>query len=151
LNLGGACVMWRHGSRFVSVNGFGCTTWGGGVSLLKFRGVIGFLGTGLVIGGGAWLGGGLSRLYMDVYRFPYLDYSLRPVVIGISLAVGLVAAGAGAVVAVLRAAGESPAVAMQPANPGKYRRSSFERGRLLRRHCTVAELLIAGESVRVGF
>jgi putative ABC transport system permease protein len=64
---------------------------------------------------------------MDIYRFPYLEFSISPQVLGISALVSLGAAGAGTLFAVLRAASESPAVAMQPAPPGSYGLSVFER------------------------
>ena len=126
LNVVVSRLMTTQRSQIATLKAFGYTTGAVAWHFLKFTAVIVLLGTALGIAGGAWLGGGLSRLYMDVYRFPYLDYSLGPQVFVVSLAVGLAAAGAGTLVAVLRAAGESPAVAMQPANPGLYRRSLFE-------------------------
>lgn len=93
---------------------------------LKFTAVIVTVGTLLGIGAGAWMGAGMSRLYMDVYRFPYLEYALGGRVVMISFVVSLAAAGAGTLYSVLKAAGESPAVAMQPETPGKYRRSILE-------------------------
>lgn len=126
LNVVVSRLMTTQRSQIATLKAFGYTTAAVAWHFLKFTAVIVLLGTALGIAGGAWLGGGLSRLYMDVYRFPYLDYSLGPQVFIVSLAVGLAAAGAGTLMAVLRAAGESPAVAMQPANPGSYRRSLFE-------------------------
>ncbi len=97
------------------------------VHYLEFAGLI--VAAGLVVGivGGAWLGRGLSNLYMDVYRFPYLEFAISPRVLVISALVSLAAASAGTLFAVIRAASESPAVAMQPAPPGSYGVSFFER------------------------
>jgi putative ABC transport system permease protein len=93
---------------------------------LKFTAVVVTVGTLLGIGAGAWMGAGMSRLYMDVYRFPYLEYALGGRVVVVAFAVSLAAAGVGTLYSVLKAAGESPAVAMQPSNPGRYRPSILE-------------------------
>lgn len=80
---------------------------------------------GIVIGG--WLGQGLAGLYMEVYRFPYLEFVIHPRIIFISMLVSMVAGTVGAIFSVLKAAGESPAVAMQPTSPGSYKASLLER------------------------
>ncbi len=94
---------------------------------LKFTAVIAALGFALGVAGGHWLGSGMASLYKDVYRFPYLEFALRPGVLLVSALVSLVAAGVGTVVSVMRSAAESPAVAMQPASPGSYNISILER------------------------
>lgn len=119
-------LMATQRSQIATLKAFGYSTAAVAWHFLKFTAVIVVFGTALGIAGGAWMGGGLSRLYMDVYRFPYLDYSIREGVLLVSFAVSIAAAGTGTLFAVLKAAGESPAVAMQPANPGRYRRSLFE-------------------------
>ncbi len=119
-------LMATQRGQIATLKAFGYPTSAIVVHFLKFTLVIVVFGVALGIAGGAWMGGGLSRLYMDVYRFPYLDYSIRPSVIAVSLAVSIAAAATGTLFSVLRAARESPAVAMQPANPGRYRRSLFE-------------------------
>lgn len=106
---------------------FGYTTASLAVHFLKLTMVI--VGVGVVtgIGLGRWLGGGLSSLYMDVYKFPYLHYAVRGEIAFASLVFGVVAGATGTLFSVLRAAVESPAVAMQPAPPAAYRISLFER------------------------
>jgi putative ABC transport system permease protein len=85
------------------------------------------VGVALGIGAGAWLGHALAGLYMDVYRFPYLEYALRPSIIVIAIVYSVISGTAGTILAVLRAARESPAIAMQPEAPGLYRPSLLER------------------------
>ncbi len=86
-------------------------------------------GTGLLIGiaGGAWLGAGLTNLYLAYYRFPYLEFSLGGDIVVISAFYCFISAVMGTIYAVLRAAGESPAVAMQPDSPSLYRPTFIER------------------------
>jgi len=119
-------LMATQRSQIATLKAFGYTTAAIVWHFLKFTTVIVVIETALGIAGGAWMGGGLSRLYMDVYRFPYLDYSIGAGVLLVSFAVSITAAATGTLFAVIKAAGESPAVAMQPANPGRYRRSLFE-------------------------
>ena len=76
---------------------------------------------------GAWLGRGLSDMYMEFYRFPFMQFNLRP---SVALTAVLVSAGAailGAIVSVVRSTREPPAQAMQPAPPARYRVSLVER------------------------
>jgi len=119
-------LMTTQRSQIATLKAFGYSTAAIVGHFLKFTLVIVIIGTALGIAFGAWMGSGLSRLYMDVYRFPYLDYAIRAGVLQVSFTVSILAAGAGTLFAVLKAAAESPAVAMQPANPGLYRRSLFE-------------------------
>ncbi|MEW5976111.1 MAG: ABC transporter permease [Acidobacteriota bacterium] len=76
---------------------------------------------------GIWLGQGLSRMYMDFYRFPFLVYHLRPSVAFTAALVSSAAAMLGTVYSVARAALEPPAQAMQPASPPRYRTTFLER------------------------
>jgi len=119
-------LMATQRSQIATLKAFGYSTNAIAVHFLKFALVIVVIGTAIGIALGGWMGSGMSRLYMDVYRFPYLDYAIGWPIVGKSFAVGILASGAGTLLAVFRAAAESPAVAMQPANPGLYRPSLFE-------------------------
>jgi putative ABC transport system permease protein len=76
---------------------------------------------------GAWFGHGLAGVYMELYRFPYLDYVLRPGVIVIALAVTGLAAVSGTLLAVGRAMRLPPAEGMRPETPVAYRATLIER------------------------
>jgi putative ABC transport system permease protein len=93
---------------------------------LKLTILIVIVGLGMGIGLGGWLGRALANLYMDVYRFPYLHYSIRPGIVFYSFLFCIFSAMAGTIVSVLRSAGESPAVAMQASPPGNFRTSIVE-------------------------
>lgn len=84
---------------------------------------------GLVAGvvAGVWLGGGLSELYMEYYRFPFLRYGVLPQTIVVSALVSGVAAVVGTLGAVLKAASLPPAEAMRPESPEIYRQALVER------------------------
>ena len=76
---------------------------------------------------GAWFGHGLAGVYMELYRFPYLDYVLRPGVIAIALVVTGFAAVSGTLLAVGRATRLPPAEGMRPETPVAYRATLLER------------------------
>jgi putative ABC transport system permease protein len=80
---------------------------------------------GLLIG--AWLGRGLADIYMDFFRFPYLEWSLQPFVIALAVAFALVAASVGAFGALQRVFRLAPAEAMRPEAPPVFRASRIER------------------------
>ncbi len=91
------------------------------VSVIVGLGIVG--GTAL----GVWLGRALSHIYTEFYHFPYLWFSLQPrTVLEASLASAL-AAGAGTVFAVWRAASLRPAQAMRPEPPVRYYESWVEQ------------------------
>ncbi|MCP5277513.1 MAG: ABC transporter permease [Thiobacillus sp.] len=76
---------------------------------------------------GVWFGTGLSNVYMDFYRFPYLEYVLEPRVILIALAVTGLAALSGTLLSVSRAMGLPPAEGMRSEIPVAYRATLIER------------------------
>lgn len=91
------------------------------VSVIAGLGVLG--GTAL----GVWLGLGLSGIYTEFYHFPYLKFTLQPATVLQAAAASLLAAGAGTVLAVWRAASLRPAQAMRPEPPARYRETWVER------------------------
>ena len=77
---------------------------------------------------GVWFGNGLSNVYMDFYRFPYLEYVLEPSVILIALGVTGFAALSGTLLSVGRAMRLPPAEGMRSEIPVAYRATVLERG-----------------------
>ncbi len=76
---------------------------------------------------GAWLGRGMAGLYMEFYRFPYLEWSLHPGVVALALAFALAAAAIGTAGGLQRAFALLPAEAMRPAAPAAFRPTLAER------------------------
>jgi putative ABC transport system permease protein len=76
---------------------------------------------------GRRLGIGMTQLYVEFYRFPFLEYELQPAVM---TAAALLCAGAallGTLYSVRKAALSPPAEAMRPEPPAKYRETVIER------------------------
>jgi putative ABC transport system permease protein len=109
---------------------------------LKLTAAVVLVGVAIGLAGGTWMGRGMSRMYMEFYRFPYLEYMLRPKVALMGALVSLAAAMLGTLHAVIRAAMEPPAVAMQAAPPGHYRVSLVERLGLGRRISQAARMIV---------
>lgn len=91
---------------------------------------------GLVLGVavGIWCGHLLSDIYMSIYRFPALLYSLRTGVVVTVVAITIASALAGTWHTLRRAAMQPPAQAMRPEAPVQYKVSLIEKaglGRLL--------------------
>jgi len=76
---------------------------------------------------GLWMGRGLGRIYLQYYRFPYLEYTLNPGVVFTATALTIGASLAGVLQAVRRAVMLPPAEAMRPAPPASYRATIVER------------------------
>lgn len=91
------------------------------VSVIVILGILS--GTAL----GVWLGKVLAGIYMEFYHFPYLKFSLQPGTVAVAALASLLAAGAGAVFAVWRAATLRPAQAMRPEPSANYRETWVEK------------------------
>ena len=81
---------------------------------------------------GIWFGKGLSGVYAAFYRFPRLQFVLRPEVVALALAVSGGAVLTGTLHAVRRATRLPPAEAMRPESPIAYRATLLERAGLQR-------------------
>jgi len=75
---------------------------------------------------GLRLGRGLSSLYIEFFRLPFLLYGIRIPTVVTACAVSTGVALAATISAVLRAALQPPARAMQPPAPARYRKSLLE-------------------------
>lgn len=89
---------------------------------VKFVMAIGVIGIMIGVATGTWLGRGLAELYGKFFNFPFLIFRIDAGIYVIAAGVTALAAMAGAVRAVWGVARLSPAVAMQPAAPTRYRR-----------------------------
>ena len=87
-----------------------------------FVSLIALIGIAIGMGAGTWLGVGMTKLYAQFFSFPFLVFSRNPAVYGIAAAATYAAALAGAVKAVSDVAWLSPAVAMSPPAPQRYRK-----------------------------
>jgi putative ABC transport system permease protein len=106
---------------------FGYRDWDVGwhyVKLVLVIAVLGALGGTLL---GAWAGQALGRLYLEYYRFPYLEYTLRLPVLLTAVALTTGAAVIGVIRSVRRAVRLPPAEGMRPPPPARYRVTSLER------------------------
>lgn len=90
--------------------------------------------TGIVILGGiigviagGWLAHGLADIYSEFFRYPYMHYVLRPEVALTGVGVSALAAYAGTLNSVLRAARQPPAQALHPEAPPVFHESLLER------------------------
>ena len=83
-----------------------------------------------ILGGlalGVWLGRGLSEIYTEFYRFPFLLYTLQPGVVVFAALISATTSIAGTLFSVRRAALLPPAQAMRPQPPASYRVAFIER------------------------
>jgi putative ABC transport system permease protein len=106
---------------------FGYTNRAVGVHYLKLVLVIALAGAagGTLLG--VWAGRGMGELYLQFYRFPYLEYTLRPQVVLTAVLLTSGAAVIGVLRAVQRAVRLPPAEAMRPAPPPRFRATFVER------------------------
>jgi putative ABC transport system permease protein len=98
-----------------------------GVHYLKLVMVVVLLGAALGIAVGWWLGGGLTGLYAEIFRFPEFSYRLGVRVPLVAVLLSFGSAAAGAMGTVRQIAQLPPAEAMRPPSPGTYRPLLAER------------------------
>ncbi len=106
-----AAVGWHYAQLVLLITGFGIL---GGYAL------------------GIWLARGLSELYMDYYRFPFLLYQFSPLVFIAVAAITVSVAMLATLRAVRAAASLPPAQAMREQSPENFRLFWLERAGLLR-------------------
>ncbi|HEU5360358.1 MAG TPA: FtsX-like permease family protein [Candidatus Deferrimicrobiaceae bacterium] len=118
--------------QIAALKAFGYANRDIGIHYAKLVALIALAGSAVGMGAGIWLGQGLSELYMDFYRFPFLNYALSPGKAATACLVSIAAALLGALQAVRRAALLPPAEAMRPEPPERFRETAIERAGLKR-------------------
>jgi len=113
---------------------------------LKWALAIGAIGVAIGVLGGAGLGSTLIDLYNQYFRFPVLLFRVPAGVVAGATALTLVAAGLGAIGAVLRAVRIPPAEAMRPEPPSGYRRGAIETRFVARRLGTAGRMVLRNVS-----
>ena len=113
--------------QIAALKAFGYSNLQIGVHYVKFVVVIAVVGTVGGVLGGIYLGRGMSGIYAEFYKFPFLDYVLRPQVAATGAVVTTLAALLGTLSAVGKAARLPPAEAMRPEAPAQYRETIIER------------------------
>ncbi|TIP90020.1 MAG: FtsX-like permease family protein [Mesorhizobium sp.] len=98
---------------------------------VKLTLVIALIGIAIGAGAGNWLGHGLTALYARFYSFPFLIFRQSLDLYAIAAAISALAALAGATRAIWSVVALSPAVAMRPPAPVRYRTFFSGSGRLL--------------------
>jgi putative ABC transport system permease protein len=134
LNVAISRVIATQREQVAILKAFGYTNVDVTIHYLKLVVLITLLGVALGIAVGVWMAQGMSNMYMEFYRFPYMLYHLQPRVAVTAALICAAAAIAGTLYSVIRAASIPPAEAMQPAPPARYRVSLVERlglGRIL--------------------
>ncbi len=113
---------------------------------LKWALAIGAIGVVIGVLGGAGLGSTLIDLYNQYFRFPVLLFRVPAGVVAGATTLTLVAAGLGAIGAVLRAVRIPPAEAMRPEPPSGYRRGAIETRFVARRLGTAGRMVLRNVS-----
>ncbi|MGI9334999.1 MAG: FtsX-like permease family protein, partial [Gammaproteobacteria bacterium] len=89
--------------------------------------VIAVVGSIIGVAAGTWLGQGLTRLFVEFFHLPYLQFILRPGAAATAVGFAGGAALLGGSQSLRSAMRLPPAEAMQPAPPTRYRRTLVER------------------------
>ncbi|MBU2234358.1 MAG: FtsX-like permease family protein, partial [Proteobacteria bacterium] len=113
--------------QIAALKAFGYTNLDVGIHYVKL--VVLIISAGLVggIATGIWFGKMLGGIYMEVYRFPHLLYTLHPWVIITAVLISIASALVGTMHALWRAAKQPPAEAMRPEPPAQYRVTLIEK------------------------
>ncbi|RHX77645.1 ABC transporter permease [Leptospira yasudae] len=93
---------------------------------LKIITVISGMGSVLGVLIGVWLGGAMTDLYSEYYRFPHLDFRLNPSLGLIGILIGILAGAAGTSYSILRVLRLDPAQAMRPPVPMNFKKNWIE-------------------------
>ena len=113
--------------QIAALKALGYTTGQVTTHYLQLAFVIVLLGSLMGLAFGAWMGGGLTAIYADYFRFPTLVFRVSARVAIVGVGVSILAAGAGAIASVMQVTSLSPAEAMRPAAPARYKRGLLDR------------------------
>ena len=94
---------------------------------LEFVLIVTSCGVALGIGIGAWFGSYMTAMYADFFHFPAVPFHVESSLVAIAAGISSVAGFAGALFAIHRVVELSPAQAMRPPAPPRYRRLLLER------------------------
>ncbi len=97
------------------------------VHYLQFVAIVVLCGLLLGVGVGAWFGRYMTGMYSAFFHFPEAPFRLEPALVAIAAGVTLLAAVGGALLAIRNVVRLSPAQAMRPPSPPRYRRLLLER------------------------
>lgn len=89
--------------------------------------IVVLLGSIVGVALGVWMASGMAGIYQDFFRFPWLEFRLRPTVALTAVAIAGGATALGTLSAVYRAFRLPPAEAMRPEPPASFRRTLIER------------------------
>jgi putative ABC transport system permease protein len=128
--------------QIAALKAFGYGNFAIGLHFAKLVVLMLLAGLALGIAGGIWFGRLLGDIYMAVYRFPELIYTLRPGVVVTVVLITIASALAGTLHTLRRAAGQPPAEAMRPEAPAQYRVSLVEKLGLGRRFTQPSRIIV---------
>jgi len=113
--------------QIAALKAFGYTNLDVGIHYTKL--VVLIISAGLAggIAAGVWFGKMLGGIYMEVYRFPHLLYTLHPGVIVAAVLISIASALVGTLHSLWRAAKQPPAEAMRPEPPAQFRVTLIEK------------------------
>jgi putative ABC transport system permease protein len=94
---------------------------------LQFVAIVVACGIGLGIGVGAWFGSYMTGIYADFFHFPAVSFKVEPALIAAAAGACIAAGFGGALFAIQRIIKLSPAQAMRPPTPSRYRPLLLER------------------------
>ena len=94
---------------------------------LGFVTIVVLIGIMLGIGIGSWFGRYMTGIYSDFFHFPSVPFQIEPALLAIAAGASLLAAYVGALFAIRNVVRLSPAQAMRPPSPPRYRRLLLER------------------------
>ena len=113
--------------QIAALKAFGYTNLDVGIHYAKLVVLIILPGLAGGIAAGVWFGKMLGGIYMEVYRFPHLLYTLHPGVIVAAVLISIASALVGTLHSLWRAAKQPPAEAMRPEPPAQYRVTLIEK------------------------
>ncbi|TGM03167.1 ABC transporter permease [Leptospira barantonii] len=93
---------------------------------LKIISVISGFGSVLGVMIGFWLGGAMTDLYSEYYRFPHLNFRFDPSLALIGIAIGIFSGALGTSYSIFKILKLDPAQAMRPPVPASFKKNPIE-------------------------